>query len=141
MERYRQEQGYPWPVAKTDTRTLRKLGVMQVSTKIAVDDQGVITYRAGHGGGNPQTWRAVFRRAFFLAAFRRAGFLRVVFLRPAFLTVRFLAVFFLAAFFFVARFFFAIGRTPVYGVASEQQAYYKRGGGTTATVNLYPYRT
>ncbi len=62
MERYRQEQGYPWPVAKTDTRTMRKLGVMQVSTKLAVDEQGIIAYRAGHGGGNPQTWRAVFRR-------------------------------------------------------------------------------
>ena len=62
MERYRQEQGYPWPVAETDTRTLRKLGVIQVSTKLAVDDRGIIAYRAGHGGGDPETWRGVFRR-------------------------------------------------------------------------------
>ncbi len=86
-----------------------------------------------------------FLVVFFLAAFLRVAFLRVVFLRvflraPAFLTVRFLAVFFLAAFFFVARLFLAIGRTPVYGVASEQQAY-KRDGGTTAYGTLYPYRT
>ncbi len=62
MERYRYEQGYPWPIAETDTSTLRKLRVLQSSTKIAVDDQGIITYRAGHGGGNPETWRSVFRQ-------------------------------------------------------------------------------
>ncbi len=61
MERYRQEQGYPWPVAKTDTSTLRKLRVIQSSTKLAVDDRGIIAYRAGHGGGGPETWRKVFR--------------------------------------------------------------------------------
>ena len=62
MERYREEQGYPWPIAKTDTSTLKDLRVLQSSTKIAVDDQGIITYRAGHGGGNPETWRSVFRQ-------------------------------------------------------------------------------
>lgn len=62
MERYRQEQGYPWPVAKTDTSTLRKLRVLQASTKLAVDDRGIIAYRAVHGGGDPETWRAVFRQ-------------------------------------------------------------------------------
>ena len=62
MERYRDEQGYPWPVAKTDTSTLKDLRVLQSSTKIAVDDQGIITYRAGHGGGNPEKWRSVFRQ-------------------------------------------------------------------------------
>ncbi len=60
LERYRKEQGYPWPVAKTDTSTLRKLRVLQTSTKVAVDDRGIISYRAGHGGGNPETWRSVF---------------------------------------------------------------------------------
>ena len=60
MERYRQEQGYPWPVAKTDTSTLKKLRVLQTSMKLAVDDRGIIAYRAGHGGGDPETWRAVF---------------------------------------------------------------------------------
>ncbi len=62
MERYRQEQGYPWPVAKTDTSTLRRLEVLQTSTKLAVSNRGVIFYRAGHGGGDPERWRAVFRQ-------------------------------------------------------------------------------
>ncbi len=62
MEQYRKEQGYPWPVAETDTSTLRRLRVLQSSTKLAVDDRGIISYRDGHGGGNPETWRGVFRR-------------------------------------------------------------------------------
>jgi len=62
MERYRIEQGYPWPVAETETSTLRTLKVLQTSTKLAVDDNGIITYRAGHGGGDPDKWRSVFRQ-------------------------------------------------------------------------------
>ena len=62
MERYRKEQGYPWPVAETDSSTLRKLGVLQTSTKVAVDGRGIINYRAVHGGGNPETWRNVFEQ-------------------------------------------------------------------------------
>ena len=62
MERYRVEQGYPWPVAETDPKTLRKLGVLQASTKLAVDGRGVINYRPVHGGGDPETWRQVFRQ-------------------------------------------------------------------------------
>ena len=62
MESYRIQQGYPWPVAETDPKTLRKLGVLQTSTKLAVDSRGVINYRAGHGGGDPKEWRQVFNR-------------------------------------------------------------------------------
>ncbi len=61
MERYRQQQGYPWPIAETDPQNLRTLRVLQSSTKIAVDARGVIIYRDGHGGGDPETWRQVFR--------------------------------------------------------------------------------
>lgn len=62
MERYHKEQGYPWPIAKTDISTLKNLRVLQASTKLAVDRQGIINYRAGHGSGNPETRRAVFRQ-------------------------------------------------------------------------------
>ena len=61
MERYRQQQGYPWPIAEPDPQNLRTLRVLQSSTKIAVDARGVIIYRDGHGGGDPETWRQVFR--------------------------------------------------------------------------------
>ena len=59
MEAYRKQQGYPWPIAETARKTLSTLRVLQQSTKIAVDANGVITYRQAHGGG-PDDWKPVF---------------------------------------------------------------------------------
>ena len=59
MEAYRKQQGYPWPIAETGRETLSTLRVLQQSTKIAVDANGVITYRETHGV-NPKEWKSVF---------------------------------------------------------------------------------
>ncbi|MDA0264446.1 MAG: hypothetical protein O3A93_09535 [Chloroflexi bacterium] len=60
MEEYRIEQGYPWPVAKIDPNVLKSLNVFVQSTKIALNGDGVITYRAGYGDGGVEVWREVF---------------------------------------------------------------------------------
>ena len=60
MESYRKEQGYPWPVAKIDPGVLKDLRVLVQSTKIALDHQGIIAYRAGYADGSPSEWREVF---------------------------------------------------------------------------------
>lgn len=61
LEDYRQRQGHPWPVANpAEAAVLQNLGVTVQSTKIAFDGNGVIIYRDGFGGGDPQTWRQVF---------------------------------------------------------------------------------
>ena len=59
MEAYRKQQGYPWPIAETDPATLSALRVLQLSTKIAVNADGLITYRQAHGG-NSKVWKTVF---------------------------------------------------------------------------------
>ena len=61
MEQYRVQQGYPWPVAETPPKTLQDLRVLQQSTKLAFDSQGIVTYRAGHGDGDPAIWKKVFQ--------------------------------------------------------------------------------
>lgn len=61
LERYRQDQGYPWPVATGEGDILRDLDVLVQSTKIAFDANGVITYRDGYGRGDPEEWRRVFQ--------------------------------------------------------------------------------
>ena len=61
MEQYRERQGYPWPVAEPIDKMLIDLRVLQQSTKIAVDARGIITYRAGYGRGDPDTWWQVFQ--------------------------------------------------------------------------------
>ena len=60
LERDRIEQGYPWPIAKINRDVLKNLKVLQQSTKIAVDHQGVISYRAGYGEGGIDKWQEVF---------------------------------------------------------------------------------
>ena len=60
LESYAQKEGYPWPVAEIDPKILKDLKVLQQSTKIALDHQGVITYRAGYADGGAYKWREVF---------------------------------------------------------------------------------
>ena len=60
LESFRKEEGYPWPVAEINLDVLKDLRVLQRSTKIAIDHQGIITYRAGYSGGGAGEWREVF---------------------------------------------------------------------------------
>lgn len=60
LESYAQKEGYPWPVAEIDPKILKDLKVLQQSTKIALDHQGVITYRDGYADGGVDKWRQVF---------------------------------------------------------------------------------
>jgi len=57
LERDRRKRGYPWPVAELNGSGLRDLRVLLQSTKIAINGNGVITYRDGFGQGNLDKWR------------------------------------------------------------------------------------
>ena len=70
LERNRQKQDYPWPVAELTGSGLRDLRVLQQSTKIAIDGYGVITYRDGYGQGDLDKWRNALED---LAADRNPG--------------------------------------------------------------------
>ena len=56
---YRDRHGHPWPVALPGRRMLADLRITSQSYKIAFDSEGVIVYRAGYGGGDVETWKAV----------------------------------------------------------------------------------
>ena len=60
LHAFGQEQDYPWPVGRADRETLKTLSVMVQSTKIAIDANGVIVYRAGYGKGTSKDWTEVF---------------------------------------------------------------------------------
>ena len=62
LEEFGQNQEYPWPIANSDKDTLSSLDVTYQSTKIAIDEEGVIIYRERMGGGDPDTWREVFKK-------------------------------------------------------------------------------
>lgn len=61
LENYRRQEGHPWPVAEGVGTMLRNFNVVQQSTKIAIDSRGLITYRAGYGRGDSNTWRQLFK--------------------------------------------------------------------------------
>ncbi len=60
LKAYKEQNGYPWPVATAPTELMAKLGVTIQSTKIAFDSQGIITYREGMGAGDDEAWRRAF---------------------------------------------------------------------------------
>ena len=61
LEADRQSEGYPGVVAEIQGDGLRDLKILQQSTKIALDGNGVITYRDSFGRGNTETWSQVLR--------------------------------------------------------------------------------
>lgn len=58
--RYKEEQGYPWPVAVAPPGMLPAYRVITQSTKVAISRDGVITFRAGYGQASRDTWVDVF---------------------------------------------------------------------------------
>ena len=61
MEQYRVRQGYTWPAAQPPRSMLIDLKVLQQSTKLAIDSEGLITYRDGYRKGSDITWRKVLQ--------------------------------------------------------------------------------
>ena len=57
---FAEDQGYPWAVGQADLKMLTAFGVTIQSTKIAIDADGVIVYRAGYGEGTSEEWASVF---------------------------------------------------------------------------------
>ena len=53
------ERNYPWAVGQADIKMLRAFGITVQSTKIAINTDGVIVYRAGYGEGTSQEWASV----------------------------------------------------------------------------------
>lgn len=59
LEDYRAREELPFPVAEVNNNVLRSLEIIRQSTKVAVDHNGVIVYRAGLGEGESE-WSKVF---------------------------------------------------------------------------------
>ena len=62
LERFRENEGYPWPLARTESDLLFKLHVTQQSTKVAFGSDGIIIYREKMGGGDAETWRKILQQ-------------------------------------------------------------------------------
>ena len=61
IETYKDQQGYPWPVAQAGQGMLADFKVTRQSTKIAIGSDGIITYRDSYGKGDDETWHQGFK--------------------------------------------------------------------------------
>ena len=59
LEGYRKEFEYPWPETVPDPDMLKDFRILTQSSKVAVDGNGIITYRDGYGRGR-DSWEGVF---------------------------------------------------------------------------------
>ena len=57
---YKESQGYTWTMALLDPDMLRAYNIVSQASKVAVDGNGVIAFRAGYGSESEETWRRIF---------------------------------------------------------------------------------
>ena len=62
LQSYQNESGHPGTVARSAGNMVRDFRVTQQSTKVAIDANGVITYRSGYGRGSPAEWADVIQK-------------------------------------------------------------------------------
>lgn len=61
LEDYRQDNNLPWPVASAGRGVWQDLRIYSQGTKIALNSDGVISHRSGHGTGDYNDWRHLFQ--------------------------------------------------------------------------------
>jgi hypothetical protein len=59
---YRTSTGFPWTYAMGDASILQRFRVTQTDIKFGIDGRGIITYQAGYGAEDAQTWKPIFDR-------------------------------------------------------------------------------
>ena len=53
------KNGYTWEMATFDADIVLEYRILQQSSKVAINANGVITYRGGYGNLSPSKWREV----------------------------------------------------------------------------------
>ena len=61
LAEYQRQSGHPGIVSLPVGNMLREFRVTSQSTKVAIDANGIITYRRGYGQGNSSEWPAVLQ--------------------------------------------------------------------------------
>ena len=59
LEAYRQDQGYPWPVATGPRQMARDYEVLIQATKLGISPEGIVVFRKGYGTNSPEEWRGL----------------------------------------------------------------------------------
>ena len=62
LQDYQNQSGHAGTVAKAVGNIVRHFRVTQQSAKVAIDANGIITYRSGYGRGGPSEWAEVLKK-------------------------------------------------------------------------------
>jgi hypothetical protein len=62
LQRYQQQQGYPWPAAVGNREIIEAYRVISTSIKYGIDRDGVVVYQRGYGTPPESEWRALLER-------------------------------------------------------------------------------
>ena len=57
LAEYKEHQGYTWPVSTAPVGMLPDYNITVQSTKVAIDSDGIITFREGYGVKSSDIWR------------------------------------------------------------------------------------
>ena len=53
-------EGYTWDMAPFESSIVVDYRILSQSSKVAINGDGVITYRSGYGSLSPRDWRNIF---------------------------------------------------------------------------------
>lgn len=56
---FKESEGFTWAMALPDPDMLRAYNIVTQASKVAVDGNGVITFRTGYGNESEETWRRI----------------------------------------------------------------------------------
>ncbi len=59
IREYAEKNGYPWEMATFDADIVLEYRILQQASKVAINANGVITYRGGKGNLSSSKWREV----------------------------------------------------------------------------------
>ena len=62
LVQYKKAQDYIWPVSMAPDGMLPDYNITVQSTKVAIDGEGIITFREGYGRKSDDIWRQLFQR-------------------------------------------------------------------------------
>ena len=60
VRRFSNAQGYPWDMAPWEPSIGADYRILSQSSKVAINGNGVITYRSGYGSLSSRDWRNIF---------------------------------------------------------------------------------
>ena len=58
---FKQTNGFPWLMAPLDVDILKAYNILTQASKVVINRDGIIVFRAGYGNESIETWLEIFK--------------------------------------------------------------------------------